>query len=151
MRAQCIAVGLRPCADGPHERVLLHDIAWPLVDPATVERVLTALRGGAAVALPFCPVTDSIKAIDARGSVTATVDRAPLRTVQYPRGFDAAMLTHLISGSAADAFDELEAVLAEGVPITLVEGDNDTTSVELPRDADYLAAIIEGRSDPSAR
>jgi 2-C-methyl-D-erythritol 4-phosphate cytidylyltransferase len=150
MRSQCIAVGLRACADGPHGRVLLHDIAWPLVDPATLERVVTALRDGATAALPFCPVTDSIKAVDARGAVTATVDRAPLRTVQYPRGFDAAVLAHLISGSAPDAFDELEVILAEGVPITLVEGDNDTTSVELPRDADYLAAIIEGRRNHSA-
>jgi 2-C-methyl-D-erythritol 4-phosphate cytidylyltransferase len=150
-RAQCISAGLRACADESRPHVLLHDIRWPLVDPATLERVVAALRDGATAALPFCPVTDSIKAVDANGAVTATVDRAPLRTVQYPRGFDAAVLAHLISCGAQDTFDELEAVLADGVPVTLVEGDNDTTSVELPRDADYLAAIIEGRRDHPGR
>jgi 2-C-methyl-D-erythritol 4-phosphate cytidylyltransferase len=147
-RVQCIAAGLRACAEVPRARVLLHDIAWPLVEPAMLERVVAALSDGAVAVLPLCPVTDSIKAVDPRGAVTATVNRAPLRTVQYPRGFDAAVLARLISGSAPDALDELTAVLAEDVPVTLVEGDNDTMSVELPRDAGYLAAVIEGRRRP---
>jgi 2-C-methyl-D-erythritol 4-phosphate cytidylyltransferase len=146
-RAQCIAAGLRARADGPLGRVLLHDLAWPLIDPATLDRVVAALRDGATAVLPLCPVTDSIKAVDPHGAVTATVDRTPLRTVQYPRGFDPAVLTHLVSSSAPDAVDELDAILTEGAAVTLVEGDNDAMSVELPRDAGYLAAIIEGRRD----
>ncbi|PRC47091.1 4-diphosphocytidyl-2C-methyl-D-erythritol kinase, partial [Mycobacterium sp. ITM-2017-0098] len=107
-RAQCIAAGLQALADRPKGPVLLHDIAWPLVAPALLVRVVAALRDGAGAVLPTCPVTDSIKAVDTGGAVTATVDRAPLRTVQYPRGFDAAVLARLISG-APEAFDEMEA------------------------------------------
>lgn len=103
-RAQCIAAGLRGLAHGPHGPVLLHDMAWPLIASSLVDRVVAALRGGAVAVLPTCPVTDSIKAVDTRGAVTATVDRAPLRTVQYPRGFDAAALAQLMSG-ASDGFD----------------------------------------------
>lgn len=144
LRSQCIAAGLRAVADGPARAVLLHDLRWPLVASAVVERVVAALDEGAAAALPICPVTDSVKAVDGRGAVTATVDRAPLRTVQYPRGFDTTVLAKLITAGAPDAFDELDAVLSAGIPITLVDGDNDTMSVELPDDASYLAAIIEG-------
>ncbi|VEG56862.1 4-diphosphocytidyl-2C-methyl-D-erythritol synthase [Mycolicibacterium aurum] len=146
-RKHCIDAGLRALADGPRGHVLLHDLAWPLVAPATLERVAAELRAGAVAVLPICPVTDSIKAVDARGVVTATVDRAQLRTVQYPRGFDAALLAQVISGTAADACDEVEAVLSGDVPVTLVEGDNDAMSVELPADAGYLAAIIADRGD----
>lgn len=145
-RAQCIAAGLRAIAGERRGPVLLHDLAWPLISPAVVERVVAALHADAVAVLPVCPVTDSIKAVDGLGTVTATVDRAPLRTVQYPRGFHADTLTQVIAG-APEAFDELEAVLSGGDPVTLVEGDSDTMSVELPGDAGLLAAIIESRGD----
>lgn len=140
----CIAAALR--VPGVAEQVLLHDIAWPLVSPVTLARVMDALRDGAAAVLPVCPVTDSIKAVDSNGAVTATVERTPLRTVQYPRGFAAAVLTRLLT---QDGAVELDAVLASGVPVTYVDGDTDTMAVELPGDANYLAAVIEGRSDGS--
>ncbi|MDA2893771.1 2-C-methyl-D-erythritol 4-phosphate cytidylyltransferase [Mycolicibacterium sp. BiH015] len=140
----CIAAALR--VPGVAEQVLLHDIAWPLVSPVTLARVMDALRDGAAAVLPVCPVTDSIKAVDSNGTVTATVERTPLRTVQYPRGFSAAVLSRLLTHDGAV---ELDAVLASGVPVTYVDGDTDAMAVELPGDASYLAAVIEGRSDGS--
>lgn len=141
-RAGCIAAALRVLGDGGP--VLVHDIAWPLVSAATLDRVVAALRDGAVAALPVCPVTDSIKAVDARGAVTTTVERSPLRTVQYPRGFDADVLSRLVAGGVTD---DLDAALAAGVPVTSVDGDTDTMAVELPADAGYLAAVIEGRTD----
>lgn len=145
-RINCIVAALR--APGLADEVLLHDIAWPLVSPVTLARVMAALRDGAAAVLPVCPVTDSIKAVDSNGAVTATVERTPLRTVQYPRGFAAAVLTRL---ATKDGAVELDAVLASGVPVTYVDGDTDSMAVELPGDASYLAAVIEGRSDGSGR
>jgi 2-C-methyl-D-erythritol 4-phosphate cytidylyltransferase len=145
-RTNCIAAALR--VPGVADQVLLHDIAWPLVSPVTMARVMGALGDGAAAVLPVCPVTDSIKAVDSNGAVTATVERTPLRTVQYPRGFAAAVLTRLVT---QDGAIELDAVLASGVPVTCVDGDTDSMAVELPGDASYLAAVIEGRSDGSGR
>lgn len=144
--AECVATALRVLGgSGP---VLLHDIAWPLVSPTTLERVMVALNDGATAVLPVCPVTDSIKAVDAKGAVTATVERSPLRTVQYPRGFAADELSGLVAraGSA-----ELDTVLRSGIPVTSIEGDTDTVSVQLPRDASYLAAVIESRTDGPGR
>lgn len=145
-RRDCISAALR--VPGVADQVLLHDIAWPLVSPATLDRVVAALRAGSVAALPVCPVTDSIKAVDSNGAVRATVERTPLRTVQYPRGFAAAVLTRLVT---QDGAFELDAVLASGVPVTYVDGDTDSMAVELPGDASYLAAVIEGRSDGSGR
>ena len=106
--------------------------------------MLSAGHGGADAVLPIRPVTDSVKAVDARGAVTATLDRSPLRTVQFPRGFDAAVLERLLADGAAD-FDELGAALSAGTPLTLVEGDTDTMSFDLPADSAFLAAVIAGR------
>ncbi|ABM14907.1 MULTISPECIES: IspD/TarI family cytidylyltransferase [Mycolicibacterium] len=142
-RADCIAAGLAALGDGDGP-VLLHDLTWPLIADATLDAVLSAVHGGADAVLPIRPVTDSVKAVDARGAVTATLDRSPLRTVQFPRGFDAAVLERLLADGAAD-FDELGAALSVGTPLTLVEGDTDTMSFDLPADSAFLAAVIAGR------
>lgn len=148
-RAQCVAAGLRGIAGDEH--VVVHDIRWPLVDVGTIDRVVIALRGGAVAVMPACPVTDSVKAITAGGLLTSTLDRSQLRTVQYPRGFDVKTLAQLVKHDRSGTFDELEAVLSEGTSLTLIAGDDEALSIELPRDADYLSALIEGRKDEAGR
>lgn len=148
-RAQCVAAGLRDVADGGH--VVVHDVEWPLVGAGIVERIVASLQGGAVAVMPARPVTDSIKAVDAAGMVRATLDRAQLRTVQYPRGFDSGVLAQLVAHGESGSFDELEVALSTGTPVTLIDGDDEALSVELPRDAAYLAALIEGRQDVTDR
>lgn len=145
-RAQCIATALAASPAGP---LLLHDIEWPVVGAAVVDRVVTALQRGALAVLPVVPVTDSVKAVDARGVVTATLDRAGLRSVQYPRGFAAETLAGLLSGGDGE-FDELESLLSSRTPTTVVDGDAEALHVALPRDAAYLSALLQARENPSA-
>jgi 2-C-methyl-D-erythritol 4-phosphate cytidylyltransferase len=148
-RASCVAAGLAVRSTGDH--VLVHDITWPVTDPATVHRILTALRSGAQVVAPALPVTDSIKEVDDRGVVTATLDRSELQVLQYPRGFDADLLLRLLTATAPSPPDELDAALSAGVAIHLIDGDPEALCVELPRDARYLAAVIEDRQAGSGR
>lgn len=148
-RARCVEAGLQGLDD--HTAVVVHDIVWPILGAGLLDRVVAALHQGAVAVMPATPVTDSVKTIDAAGVLTATVDREQLRTVQYPRGFDAATLAVLLKHSGSEPFDELEAVLSSGTPLTIVEGDDEAVSVELPRDTDYLAALIEGRHDLADR
>jgi len=148
-RVECVAAGLRGLVDG--NDVVVHDIEWPIVGVGTLNRMVAALRDGAVAVMPTRPVTDSIKVIGADGVLTATLDRSQLRTAQYPRGFDADVLALLVKRNGSGTFDELEAALSAGTPLTLVEGDDEALSVELPRDTDYLAALIEGRQDLTGR
>ena len=67
--------------------VLVHDHRWPLASTAVTDRVLAGLAAGHPVVVPVLPMTDTVKPVDDAASVVATVDRATLRTVQYPRGF----------------------------------------------------------------
>ncbi|MCH9729558.1 MAG: 2-C-methyl-D-erythritol 4-phosphate cytidylyltransferase [Actinomycetia bacterium] len=143
-RVQCVAAGLRELGEG--DEVLVHDIGWPIVGVGTLDRIIASLRDGAAAVMPASPVTDSVKAI-AGGLLTATLDRSQLQTVQYPRGFAADVLAELVRRSGSGTFDELEAVLSTGTPLTFIEGDDEALSVDLPGDADYLAALIVGRQN----
>jgi 2-C-methyl-D-erythritol 4-phosphate cytidylyltransferase len=95
--------------------------------------------------MPALPLTDSVKAVDAVGSVTATLDRSTLQTVQYPRGFTTELLSQLLAHSASDDFDELSEALAARVAITVVDGDPDAFVVELPTDTTFVEAIIASR------
>jgi 2-C-methyl-D-erythritol 4-phosphate cytidylyltransferase len=144
-RAQCLDTGLRHFHDSP-SHVLIHDVRRPLAPASLRDRVIAALQAGSPVVMPMLPVTDSVKVVDAHGSVTATLDRSALRAVQYPRGFTVDDLSGLLAGRASDDFDELDEVLRTGTPITLVDGDADAFFVELPRDTAYIEAIIECRN-----
>jgi 2-C-methyl-D-erythritol 4-phosphate cytidylyltransferase len=141
--AHCLAAGLQHVGHKPRH-VLIHDIRRPLAPISLRDRVIAALQEGGAVVMPMLAVTDSVKAVDAQGSVTGTLDRSMLRTVQYPRGFTVDELSGLLANTADD-FDELDEALRTGTPITLVDGDADAFVVELPRDTDYVEAIIASR------
>jgi len=121
--------------------LLLYDVARPLTPADVQHRVLTGLRDGAEVVAPALPVTDSVKTVDDVGSVTATLDRSTLREGQSPRGFERKRLGELLTGPG----DPFSAAVDAGVPITLVDGDADAFLVVLPRDAQYVDALIASR------
>jgi 2-C-methyl-D-erythritol 4-phosphate cytidylyltransferase len=143
-RAQCLAAGLHCVKDQPRH-VLIHDIRRPLAPESVRDRVIAGLQAGSPVVMPVLAVTDSVKAVDAGGLVTGTLDRSTLRAVQYPRGFTADRLSQLLAGRILDEFDELDESLRTGTPITLVDGDSEAFAVELPRDAAFVEAIFACR------
>lgn len=121
--------------------VLLHDWRHPLVPPDVTGRVVAELTAGHRVVVPVTAVTDSVKEVDADGAVIATVDRATLRNVQYPRGFAAATLADLLTRGA----DPVAAALDAGEPVVTVDGHADAGRFTLPADAALLEAIITSR------
>jgi 2-C-methyl-D-erythritol 4-phosphate cytidylyltransferase len=143
-RAQCLGAALAHFNDHLGH-VLIHDVRRPLAPAGLRDRVIAALRAGSPVVMPALPVTDSMKVVDTRGSVTGTLDRSTLQAVQYPRGFTADRLAQLLAGRATDDFDELDEALRVGAPITFVDGDADAFVVELPRDTAYVEAVIAER------
>jgi 2-C-methyl-D-erythritol 4-phosphate cytidylyltransferase len=148
-RADCLAVGLEHL----HSQsisvryVLVHDIRRPLAPADLGGRVIAELRNGSQVVMPALPVTDSVKAVDARGSVTGTLDRSALTAVQYPRGFTVEQLSGLLARRVGGEFDELDEAITAGVPITAVDGDSSAFPAELPRDTAFVEAIIACRRE----
>jgi 2-C-methyl-D-erythritol 4-phosphate cytidylyltransferase len=141
-RADAIVAGLERLAPEALSTILVHDVRHPLAPGEVTGRVIAALAEGHGVVVPVVPMTDSVKAVDGSGAVVATVDRATLLTVQYPRGFASATLRELVAGGADD---ELDGALAAGLPIATVEGHADAVRFTLPDDAGLLEAIIASR------
>lgn len=143
-RVQCLAAGLEHLSAGVRH-VLVHDIRQPLIPADVRDRVIAHLTGGDPVVLPTLPVTDSVKAVDDDGTVAATLDRSTLRVVQYPRGFAVDLLASLLAGADATGFDEAAAAIRARLPITMVDGDADAFVADLPRDAQFVDAVIGSR------
>ncbi|MCU1595876.1 MAG: 2-C-methyl-D-erythritol 4-phosphate cytidylyltransferase [Frankiales bacterium] len=124
------------------ELVLVHDAARALVPVSVVEAVITALRGGAAAVVPVLPVADTIKQVDARGAVLATVPREDLRAVQTPQGFQRAVLEAAHRGAAASLTDDAGLVEASGVTVQTVPGAAEAFKVTTPFDLLVAEAVL---------
>jgi 2-C-methyl-D-erythritol 4-phosphate cytidylyltransferase len=150
-RAQCLLAGLEYLEREQFSlhHVLIHDIRRPLASTSLRDRVIAELRKGSTVVMPALPLTDSVKTVDAQGSVTRTLDRSTLQAVQYPRGLAADQLARLLTGRVSEQFDELEEAMRAGVPITVVDGDPDAFLVDLPTDTAFVDAVIACRRGDS--
>lgn len=106
--------------------ILIHDAARCLTPVEVFDRVIAAVVGGAAGAVPGMAVVDTIKSVDGRGVITGTPQRSSLRAVQTPQGFDAGVLRAAYAtteGTGAQATDDAALVEAYGFDVVVVDGD----------------------------
>lgn len=121
-RSDSVSAGLRAVADAAAAHVLIHDTARCLTPPQVFDRVIAALEAGDAAVVPGLVVTDTIKVVDTGSLVTHTPDRAALRTIGTPQGFERALIER--AHAAGDrATDDAALVESLGVPVRVVEGD----------------------------
>jgi 2-C-methyl-D-erythritol 4-phosphate cytidylyltransferase len=143
-RADCLIAGLG-ALKGAAPYVLVHDIRRPLASVELRDRVVDSLRRGNDVVVPALPMVDSVKTADSLGAVRESVDRAFLRSVQFPRGYRKTHLNKCLEEADADGFDELEYTVRAGIPVTMVDGDPDAFALEMPRDQGLADAIFSCR------
>lgn len=139
-RQSSVRAGLEALEKEAPRIVLVHDAARPFASAGLVSRAIAA--GAAGAAIPGLPLTDTIKAVDARGLVIDTVDRSHLRAVQTPQAFayDRLLAAHRRAFLAGkDDFTD-DAALAEwaGMAVTLFEGE--TRNMKLTTEEDFARA-----------
>ena len=120
-RGDSVAAGLAALGDGI-DVALVHDAARCLTPATVYERVVAAVRGGAAGAVPGLPVVDTIKVVDESGVVTQTPPRTSLRAVQTPQGFPLGLLRDAYA-TGRQATDDAALVELLGHVVVVVEGD----------------------------
>lgn len=108
--------------EGDADIVLIHDGARPLVDAATVRRVVDAAADGDG-AIPAVAVTDSLRRLLADGA-SEPVNRAAYRAVQTPQGFPAGKLRRAYSLPYSPLFTDDASVMADAgfTDLRIVEG-----------------------------
>ena len=129
-------------AVGEPDFILVHDAARPLTPLDQIQRVVAALKAGLRAVIPVLPVADTIKAVDANGAVLGTPERAGLRAVQTPQGFETALLRRAYQQNA-NVTDDASLVENLGVPVHTVAGDPLAFKVTTPLDLRLALAVLE--------
>lgn len=146
-RSECLRAALDELGTSAHAPrcLVVHDLHHALASTDVSQRVVRALLGGSDFVLPVLPMVDSVKDVDPAGTVRKTVDRASLRSAQFPRGFSVGWLAKGLAAMSDDAFDELSYAVKGNSPIEMVPGDSDAFRIDLSRDTALADAIVSLR------
>ncbi|MEU6538137.1 2-C-methyl-D-erythritol 4-phosphate cytidylyltransferase [Streptomyces sp. NPDC047000] len=131
--------------------VLVHDAARPLVPVDTVDTVIDAVRDGAPAVVPALPLADTVKEVEPAGvpgepePVVATPERARLRAVQTPQGFDRTTLIRAHETVTDDVTDDAGMVERIGEPVVVVPGHAEAFKVTRPLDLVLAEAVLARR------
>ncbi|MFF1394663.1 2-C-methyl-D-erythritol 4-phosphate cytidylyltransferase [Streptomyces sp. NPDC058287] len=148
-RQESVKLGLDALPPGI-DVVLVHDAARPLVPVDTVDGVIEAVREGAPAVVPALPLADTVKQVEARADggpelVVATPERARLRAVQTPQGFDRATLVRAHETVTDNVTDDASMVEQLGEPVVLVPGHEEAFKVTRPLDLVLAEAVLARR------
>jgi 2-C-methyl-D-erythritol 4-phosphate cytidylyltransferase len=128
--------------------VLVHDAARPLVPEELVTAVVASVRAGHPAVVPGLAVVDTIKRVNAASDVEATVDRATLRAIQTPQGFQRSVLQQAHAEAdldAAAATDDAGLVERLGLTVHVIPGHEEAFKVTRPFDVVMAEAVLARR------
>ena len=130
--------------------VAIQDAARPCTSVALIAATVTAAQeSGAAVAAQ--PVTDTIKeSLDGK-SVTRTLNRSRLWSVQTPQTFRVEIIRHALSEARSRGLlitDDTAACELIGQSVRLVASAEPNPKVTRPEDAPYIEMLLHGRGSP---
>ena len=131
--------------------VLVHDAARPLVPVDTVDAVIEAVRDGAPAVVPALPLADTVKQVEPASvpgepePVVATPERARLRAVQTPQGFDRATLVRAHDTVTDNVTDDASMVEQLGLRVVVVPGHEEAFKVTRPLDLVLAEAVLARR------
>jgi 2-C-methyl-D-erythritol 4-phosphate cytidylyltransferase len=142
-REESVGLALAAAPPGP-QIVLVHDAARCLCPASLADAVADAVRSGHDAVVPVLPVTDTVKQVDAGGTVVATPDRATLRAVQTPQGIRRALLAEAYAAVGPDGAWTDDAALVEryGAKVHTIPGLQEAMKVTLPFDLVVAEALL---------
>ncbi|MEV0529736.1 2-C-methyl-D-erythritol 4-phosphate cytidylyltransferase [Streptomyces sp. NPDC050439] len=148
-RQESVKLGLDALPEGIGV-VLVHDAARPLVPVDTVDGVIEAVRDGAPAVVPALPLTDTVKQVEpgepgAPEPVVATPERARLRAVQTPQGFDHDTLVRAHATVTDNVTDDASMVEQLGLQVVVVPGHEEAFKVTRPLDLVLAEAVLARR------
>lgn len=143
-RTDSVRAGL--AAVGDAAVVLVHDAARALTPPTLIARVVAEVRAGRSAVIPVLPVVDTVKEVDIMGAVVGTPDRASLRSVQTPQGFDADVLRRAYDATTDISTDDAGLVERIGETVHTIVGDALAFKITTPLDLLLAEALTRGDS-----
>lgn len=139
-RGASVQAGLEALVGGATTRVLIHDVARPLVGSEVLNRVCAALdtcKGAA----PAVAVTDALWR-GGDGVIRDVVDRSALYRAQTPQGFHFDDILAAHRAHPGGASDDVEVARAAGIEVTMVPGDEQNLKITVPGDFERAERIL---------
>lgn len=142
-RQDSVSLGLEKVAG---DIVAIHDAARPMITCEIIERsIAEASRTGACIAA--VPVIDTIKSAAPDKTVTGTVDRSDLYSVQTPQTFRTELIREAFARALADGFhatDDAALVERMGRKVSIVPGSYDNIKITTPADIELATMKLGG-------
>lgn len=153
-RRESVVAGLAALGDDV-TLVAVHDGARPLIEPAVIDRAVRALEAEPALdgVVVGHPSYDTIKTVDAAGTIVSTPDRSSLWVAQTPQVFRAAVLRAAHARAAEEGLettDDASIVEHIGGMVRMVEGPRWNLKVTVPEDLEVVEALLAARRDGGA-
>jgi 2-C-methyl-D-erythritol 4-phosphate cytidylyltransferase/2-C-methyl-D-erythritol 2,4-cyclodiphosphate synthase len=145
-RQESVARGLA-LVDPEAEVVLVHDAARALTPTALLERVASTVADRGHGVVPGLPVVNTVKRVDAEGSVEAELDRSVLREIQTPQGFPRVQFLAAHERAAEDHADDAALFSASGHPVAVIEGDALAFKITTPWDLRRAEQLVGARHE----
>lgn len=140
-RQESVCRGLESLVHRQPERVLVHDIARPMVSEALISRVVEALDTHEAV-VPGLRVVDTIKRVQ-QGICMDTVPRDALFRIQTPQGFHfKPLLAAHIACRGAEMTDDAAVMEYCGRPVFVVDGEESNVKITTRDDMEMMQQQI---------
>jgi 2-C-methyl-D-erythritol 4-phosphate cytidylyltransferase len=129
----------------PNDWVLVHDAARPCVTSRSIETLCARLQNDSVGGILAVPVYDTLKQVDADGSILQTIDRRSLWQAQTPQLFRYQLLYDCLKKSIErndKVTDEASAVELCGFSPKIVEGRSDNIKITRPDDLGLAEFIL---------
>jgi 2-C-methyl-D-erythritol 4-phosphate cytidylyltransferase len=143
------SVRLALSAAGAGDPVLVHDAARPLLTAQLAEAVLRAVgEDGVEGAIAAAAVTDTVKRVDAAGTVEETLERTRLWAVQTPQVFRRKALERALDVPPqvlAQATDDAWLVERDGGRVVVVAAPRENLKVTTPLDLALAELLLAAR------
>lgn len=128
--------------------VLVHDAARALTPPELIASVVASVSAGHQAVVPGLAVADTLKQVNSASDVMATPDRATLRAIQTPQGFERSVLQAAHAGvdpSEPIATDDAGLVERDGITVHVIPGHEEAFKVTRPIDLILAEAVLAKR------
>jgi len=150
-RQESVANALAALPAQPEDIVLVHDAVRPLIDAATIERTIEAVKehGAAIVGLPAVDTIKQVERTAHSSLVTATIPREFVVLAQTPQGFRYGLLQQAFAEATEDGFvgtDEASVVERAGYPVAVVPGSQVNLKITQPGDLELAEFYLRQRT-----
>ena len=141
-RQESVAAGLAAC-DLDTRCVVVHDGARPMVTPELISEVVKQAKKVPAVTVGR-PMTDTVKICEKGSTVTKSVDREKLWTVQTPQAFQAKELRAAYKQlGSKEVTDDCMAIELNGGAVKIVENLKPNFKITTVEDLQLAATLLK--------